>query len=400
LAGRPSTCGSRSASPAPAPPERRSPLSVAVAASYLYFDWNATAPPLPEAIDAARDAARTFWGNPSSVHAVGRKAWAIVERLQQTLAQTVRVDPRDVVLTSGATEANNTALRSAAALVTSRLEHPSVVRVAECLAKNGIAVTWLDVPADGRLEASAVRSALGTLPAGAVVAVSAVNHETGVIQPVPEIADVAHRARARLHVDAVQALGKLPVEFWGAGDSIAIASHKIRGPKGIGALVWRGCPPVPLLLGGEQQRGLRAGTLDASAAAGFDVALRHTASGGTVRCAALGSLRDLIEQAVAGLCEVNGSREHRVAHVASLSATGWRSDELVAALDLAGIRVSSGSACSAGSVQPSPVVAAMLGPARAASTIRVSLGELTTPAEVEEAIPILLRVLRRQVGTG
>jgi cysteine desulfurase len=371
-----------------------------VAASYLYFDWNATAPPLPEAIDAVRDSAMTCWGNPSSVHGPGREARAIVERLQQTLGQTVAVDPRDVLLTSGATEANNTALRSAQALVTSRLEHPSVVRVAECLAAKGAAVIWLDVPQDGRLAVSAVRSALGKLAEGAVVAVSAVNHETGVIQPVPEIAEVARLAGARLHVDAAQALGKLPAQLWGSADSIAVASHKIRGPKGIGALLWRGPPPVPLLLGGAQQRGLRAGTLDAANAAGFDVALRHAANGGVGRYAALGPLRDLIERAVVGLCEVNGSSEHRVAHVTSLSANGWRSDELVAALDLAGIRVSSGSACSAGSVQPSPVVEAMLGPARAASTIRVSLGELTTRAEVDEAIPVLLRVLRRQVAGG
>jgi cysteine desulfurase len=371
-----------------------------VAASYLYFDWNATAPPLPEAIDAVRDTARRCWGNPSSVHAAGREAWAVLERLQQTLARTVGVDPRDVVLTSGATEANNTALRSAPALVTSRLEHPSIIRVAERLANKGIAVVWLEVSPDGRLCASAVRSALDGLPPGAVVAVSAANHETGVIQPVAEIAEVTHGAGARLHVDAVQALGKLPVELWSSGDSIAIASHKIRGPKGIGALLWRGAPPVPLLVGGEQQRGLRAGTLDASAAAGFDVALRHAAAGGVDRYAALSPLRDLIEQAVVRLCEVNGSPEHRVAHVTSLSANGWRSDELVAALDLAGICVSSGSACSAGSVQPSPVVAAMLGPARAASAIRVSLGELTTLPEVEEAIPVLLRVLGRQFDAG
>ncbi|MBN1607536.1 MAG: aminotransferase class V-fold PLP-dependent enzyme [Polyangiaceae bacterium] len=373
-------------------------MSVVVAASYLYFDWNATAPPLPEATDAARDAARSYWGNPSSVHAAGREAWAVVERLQQTLAQTVGVDPRDVLLTSGATEANNTALRSAQALVTSRLEHPSVVRVAEHLAKNGIAVVWLEVPADGRLGVSAVRSALAGLPAGAVVAVSAVNHETGIIQPVAEIAEVTRRAGARLHVDAVQALGKVSVELWASGDSIALASHKIRGPKGIGALLWRGASPVPLLLGGDQQRGLRAGTLDAAAAAGFDVALRHAAAGGIDRYAALGPLRDRIEKAVVGLCQVNGSPQHRVAHVTSLSAMGWRSDELVAALDLAGICVSSGSACSAGSVQPSPVVAAMLGPERAASTIRVSIGELTKLGEVDEAIAVLLRILRRHAG--
>jgi cysteine desulfurase len=371
---------------------------VARAASHLYFDWNATAPPLPEVVDAACEAFRDCWGNPSSVHAAGRRAWAAIERLQQTLAEMVGVHPRDVLLTSGATEANNTALRSAPALVTSRLEHPSVVRVAEQLASRGVPVVWLDVRADGRLRDSSVQAALGTAPLGAVVAVSAVNHETGVIQPVRQIAEITRRAGARLHVDAVQALGKLPVELWNAADSIAVASHKIRGPKGIGALLWRGAPPVPLLLGGQQQRGLRAGTLDPAAAAGFDVALRHAARGGVDRYAALGPLRDRIEQALSGFCEVNGTREHRVAHVTSLFAKGWRSDELVAALDLVGIRVSSGSACSAGSVQPSSVVAAMLGPSRAASTIRVSLGELTTVAEIEEAITLFLQLLRYRPG--
>jgi cysteine desulfurase len=179
------------------------------------------------------------------------------------------------------------------------------------------------------------------------------------------------------------------------GDSIALASHKIGGPKGIGALLWRGPPPLPLVLGGQQQRGLRAGTLDAVAAAGFQAALAHVTASGPRRHARLGTLRDRLEAAVVGLADVNGGRAQRLAHVSSLSVRGWRSDEVVAALDLGGVRISSGRACSCGAAQPSPVVESMLGAERARSSIRISLGESTTAADVATAIDELLRAFRR-----
>lgn len=361
----------------------------------VYLDWNATAPPHPSVLDAVRAAEREAWGNPSSVHAAGRRARAIVEAARERVAELAGFEARDVLFTSGATEANNLALWNAPGVITSRLEHPSVVRVAEALAEQGRFVAWLDVPESGRLEPASVEEPLARAPGGTRVAVMAVNHETGVVQPVGEIARRAHAVGARLHVDAVQAAGKLPSSLWAEADSVALASHKIRGPAGIGALAWRpGCAPQPLLRGGAQERGLRPGTLDARAAAGFGAAARHALEA-PPRDVELGALRDRIEAAFAERARVNGAGAPRLPHVSNLSFDDWRGDELVAALDLAGVRVSSGSACSAGSTEPSAVITAMLGRERARGALRLSLGEDTTPGDVEAAIAAFERVLAR-----
>jgi cysteine desulfurase len=368
-----------------------------MSAAGVYLDWNATTPLHPEVIEAMRAAALDAWGNPSSVHRVGRRARAIIEELREAIAGLVASDPRDVVLTSGGTEANNLALSGVTALVTSRIEHPSVTRTAEALADSGIPVVWLPVPASGCIDPESVRAALSEVGAGATVAVMAVNHETGVIQPLGRILELVREAGARLHVDAVQALGKLAPEAFCQADSIAIAAHKIRGPKGVGALVFRGSPALlrPAQRGGSQERGLRAGTQDAVSAAGFLRAVQRAAQG-PVRSARLAAERDRLEQAVARFATPNVG-EPRLPHVTSLFVRGVRGDELVAALDLEGLHVSSGAACSAGSSEPSPVLSAMLGDGRARGSIRVSLGEDTRPEDVDEAISIMSRVLSARV---
>ncbi len=361
-----------------------------------YLDWNATTPPHPDVVEAMRVALRETWGNPSSIHAAGRRARGKLEAARAAVAALVRVDARDVVFTSGGTEANNLALHRAVGLVLSRTEHPSVVRVAEALASSGVPVEWVAVSAGGRLRADALGASLGRLPPGAVAAVSAANHETGVIQPLEELAERVHAGGARLHVDAVQAVGKLDASLWSAADSIAVSAHKIRGPKGIGALAWRpGAAPKPLLRGGAQERGLRAGTLDAALAAGFEVAARW-ATESVPRYAALRELRDRWEATVREWGAINGAEESRLPHVSNASFPGWLGDELVAALDLEGVCVSSGSACSAGSLEASPVVEEMLGLERARGAIRVSWGDETGTAEIDRAICVLGRVLARQ----
>jgi cysteine desulfurase len=199
-----------------------------------------------------------------------------------------------------------------------------------------------------------------------------------------------------LHVDAVQALGKLPPEVFRSATTVALTAHKIRGPKGIGALAFRHAkPPAPFLRGGAQERGVRPGTQDAALASGFLVALQHAASG-PERHGALAVLRDQLELAFAGLAEVNGARAARLAHVSNLSFKGWRGAELAAALDLEGVLVSSGSACSAGTSEPSAVIAAMLGQERAESALRFSLGETTTAEQVARAIAVVERVVTRR----
>jgi cysteine desulfurase len=364
----------------------------------VYLDWNATAPPLPAALDAMREAAATAWANPSSVHRAGRNARAVVERAREAVANLCGVAPRDIVFTSGATEANNLALWHAPALVTSRLEHPSVVRVAEALAARGGTVRWVPVPESGALEPADVVAACAGLASGFVVAVMAANHETGVLQPVRELAEGVRAAGGRLHVDAVQAAGKMAVEAWQAGDTLSIAAHKLGGPKGIGALVLRSAGlPRPVLLGGAQERGLRPGTVDAVAAAGFGAVAAHAAHGGLARYAALAPLRDRLETALTA--RVNGIAA-RLPHVTNLSFDGWRGDELVAALDLEGVRASSGSACSAGTVERSPVIESMLGRERAESAVRFSLGEATTLEELDVAISVLVRAAARRTSRG
>lgn len=371
----------------------------------VYLDWNATAPPLEAALAAMSAAAREAWANPSSVHAHGRRARAAVEDARAAVAQLTFVDPRDVVLTSGGTEANNLALRSAfvgrsatdgATLLTSRLEHPSVTRVAEALEREGVArVHWLGVTPDGRIDLDDLAKALHE---GAVlVAVGAVNAETGVTQPIADVVELARRRGARVHVDAVQAWGKIQAAL-GAADTASLAAHKFRGPKGIGALVARpGLRLEPVLLGGSQERGVRPGTVDPVAAAGLAAAARHALTG-AARYEAVGPLRDDFEQRILGLdprARVNGAGAPRVPHVSNVSWPDWLGPELVAALDLEGVSVSSGSACSAGTSEPSPVVLAMGGRERALSSVRASLGETTTSEEIDFAVAAFARVLAR-----
>jgi cysteine desulfurase len=365
--------------------------------STIYLDWNATTPPHADVIEAMRRAALESWGNPASVHAVGRGARRVVEATREAIATLVGADPRDVVVTSGGTEANNLALAGVRALALTRIEHPSVTRVAESLEARGVPVEWIAVGASGVVEPERVRAALERLPEGATVALMAANHESGVIQPIGAVADVAHAAGARLHVDAVQALGKLEPGTFAMGDSLALAAHKIRGPKGIGALVWRGSPAglVPVLRGGAQERGLRPGTVDPVLCAGFRAAL-GLLDAGPARYRALAELRDAIERELGQWATSNAAGSPRLPHVSSLFVRDWRGDELVAALDLAGVAVSAGSACSAGTSEPSPVLSEMLGEERARGSIRVSLGDATTSDEVASAISSMRRVLGTQ----
>jgi cysteine desulfurase len=383
---------------------------------HVYLDWNATSPPHPEVLAAMAEAASAAWGNPASLHAHGRAAKARVEAAREELASLLGGCARDVLFTSGGTEANNIALhrpfmdgaggRRAGTLITSRLEHPSITAVATLLSQHDVRVVWLPVPPSGELDPDDVARALrDASPGPRLVAVQAVNHETGVVQPLTAIADLVHNREADLHVDAVQAIGKIDASLWGLASSVSIAAHKIRGPKGIGALLTSADrPPRPLLRGGGQERGLRPGTVDPLAAAGLKVAAFRAASGPDRQQRLLG-LRDRLEQALRELGAQRGSvplengTARRLGHVSNLSWPGWSGDELVAALDLEGLSVSAGSACAAGTPEPSPVITAMLGEQRAAQAVRVSLGEDTSAEDVEYAISVFDRVLARQPST-
>jgi cysteine desulfurase len=368
----------------------------------VYLDWNATTPPLAEVVEAMAAASLGAWGNSSSVHSFGRAARAHVERAREAVARLAGCDPRDVVLTSGGTEANNLALRSAFAreagvLVTSRLEHPSVTRVAEALEREGRArVRWLRVLPQGTIDASDVDRALKE---GGVrlVAVQAINAETGVVQPVADVLAMARRAGVRVHVDAVQAFGRSEAT-WEEADTRSLAGHKMRGPKSIGALVTRpGVAIQPVLLGGSQERGLRPGTADPAAAAGLAVAATH-ALASPARWRAVAPLRDVLEAGLLRMsraARVNGAGAERAPHVTSIAFPGWSSPELVAALDLEGAAVSGGSACSAGTAEPSAVLAAMGDGEAATCSVRFSLGDESTRDDVEVALACASRVFAR-----
>jgi cysteine desulfurase len=368
----------------------------------VYLDWNATTPPLPAVIDAMARAARDTWGNPSSIHGVGRAARAVVEDAREAVAKLAKGDPRDVLLTSGGTEANNIAVRSAFAaergtLVTSRLEHPSVLKVAEALEREGRAkVRWLRVGGEGTIDLDDLAAALGE---GGVklLALMAVNAETGVIQPAREAIAMAHRAGVRVHVDAVQVFGRLE-DVLEEADTRSLAAHKMRGPKAIGALLSRpGLALSPVVLGGSQERGLRPGTVDPVSAAGLGEAARH-ALVSPARWKAVAPLRDALERGLLAACKgarVNGARGPRAPHVTSVAFPGWSGPELVAALDLEGVAASGGSACSAGTAEPSGVLLAMGDVAAATSTVRFSLGEETVASDIEAALAAARRVLSR-----
>jgi cysteine desulfurase len=407
----------------------------------IYLDWNATTPPHPEVLAAMREAAGAAWANPASVHAFGRQARAWVERAREAVAALVGFDARDVVLTSGGTEANNLALllaegpaqrgreeksgrgrsreakrperaavaASPAGIVVSRIEHPSIVRMAEALEGRGVRVTWVSPNPDGVVSPAALEDALDRAAREAdirLVVLQAVNHETGVIQPVAEVAALAHARGALLHVDAVQAAGRLHPEVWAGADLVSIAAHKMRGPKGIGALATKpGVRLRALLVGGQQEKGLRPGTQDATSCAGFAVAAERAQSG-PARYVAVEPLRDRLEADLLrlgeelGVAPLRNGTARRAPHIANLSWPGWRGDELCAALDLEGVAVSSGSACSAGTAEPSPVLRAMLGEGRASAAVRVSLGEETSLGEVVEAVRRWRRVLARAAASS
>lgn len=379
----------------------------------IYLDWNATSPRHPDVVRAMQEAEQFAWANPSSTHQAGRRARRLMEDTRELLARTLKASPRDVVFTGGGTEANHLALNGARWLVTSRTEHPSITAQAAQLRDRGARVAFVDVEPSGRIAPEALAATLDQVLGDErpppldetvgglnnentpLVALSAVNHETGFIQPISALAEVVHERRARLHVDAVQLFGRGSLEHLEGFDSAAVASHKIRGPKGVGALVFAcGWTPLPVSRGGSQERGLRPGTVDAMALVGFGAAVTRleTSVSGYERAGELGQalVFELLRRGRAPIY-LHGGEEPRLHHVVNFRATGWKGDELVAALDLEGICVSSGSACSAGTAEPSAVIQAMLGREAARGAVRVSFGEGSTREDLAQ----LLRALER-----
>ncbi|MET0431238.1 MAG: aminotransferase class V-fold PLP-dependent enzyme [Hyphomicrobium sp.] len=351
-----------------------------------YLDYNATAPLRPEA-KAAMVEALDIVGNPSSVHAEGRRARAVIEAARENVARLVGAKPSEVVFTSGASEANSWAMSQPwATILTSGIEHDSILAPAR--AANG-EIVMLPVGPDGRVQVESVSGLLSSrsFAAPSMIAVQLANNETGVIQPVAEINELARVHGVRVHTDAVQAAGRTAIDFAALDvDTLAISAHKFGGPKGVGALVIRDhFDLVPLIRGGGQERRRRAGTENIAAIAGFGAAA-EAALQDLAAVQAIGALRDQLESDLKQLSPnavIIGETAPRLANTTAVALPGKLAETLVIRLDLAGIAVSAGSACSSGKVGASHVLEAMgFGQDIAASTIRVSLGPTTTKDDI------------------
>ncbi len=354
-----------------------------------YLDYNATAPLEPAAVEAMAAAARD-WANPSSVHGAGRRARGRLEAARETIARHLSCQPQAIVFTSGGTEALGLALRgvAAASTIVSAVEHDAVRLQAA-------ASVVAPVDTDGRIDLDALAGLLAAAPRPALVAVMHVNNETGVIQPIEAVIDLVRAHGARLLCDAVQSAGKLPLP---AADLVAVSAHKLGGPPGVGALIVRCADDLEAVQrGGGQERGLRAGTENLPAIAGFAAALEARADRGWLARAA--ALRDRLEARLGGAAELIGAGAPRLGTTTCLRMPGVPASTQLIALDLAGFAVSSGAACSSGKVRTSHVLTAMgLSAAAAAEAIRVSLGWHSTEAEVDGLADAWDALARRQAA--
>lgn len=373
----------------------------------IYLDHNATTPVRPEVLEAMLPYLNAHFGNPSSVHWTGRRAKQGLEEAREQVAAFINARPAEVLFTSGGTESNNLALRGilwgtggkGAHVVTTAIEHSSILQPLRMLAGEGFTVTILPVDHQGRVRAADLTAALR--PETVLVSVSLANHEVGTIQPTVALSRVTHEQGALLHVDAVQAAGKLPLDVNSLGvDLLSLSAHKIYGPKGIGALyVRKGTGLLPVMGGGAQEREKRPGTENVAAAVGFGVAASLAAQ--EIERNAAHSLR-LTTRLWEGIREkvshvsLNGAERDRLANTLNVSFTGAAGEGLMMGLDLAGIAVSTGSACAAGSIEPSHVLLALgRDEAAAKSAIRFSVGRDTTEQEIDRVLEVLPGVVER-----
>jgi cysteine desulfurase len=365
-----------------------------------YLDWNATALLRPEARAAALVALDAI-GNPSSVHAEGRAARRLVEEARERVAALVGAEARNVVFTSGGTEANAQALAPTSAggaqkLLVSAIEHPSVLAGGRF---PPTAIERLPVNSDGVIDLAVLENRLGALDGRVLVSLMLANNETGVVQPVSQVAHLVHEAGALLHVDAVQAAGRIVCDINAlSADLLTLSGHKIGAPKGVGALIRRdaGLPIEPLITGGGQERRQRAGTENVAGIAGFGAAA-HAAKGTLAADSArMSALRDRLERslkAASPAVVIFGREAERLPNTTLFAVAGMKAETAIIAFDLEGVALSSGAACSSGKVQPSHVLAAMGVPLQLArGAIRVSLGPTTTESEIDRFVAAWIKV--------
>jgi cysteine desulfurase len=371
---------------------------------HFYFDHNATTPVAPEVLEDLAATLVEVCGNASSIHHFGQTAKQRLESARRQVAARIGCDAREIVFTSGGTESDNLAItgivrsaREPKHVITSAIEHPAVLNTCAYLDRDGVNVTWLPVSADGLVRADDVRRALR--PATTLITIMHANSETGVMQPVREIAAVARAAGVPFHSDGVQTAGRFPVDVRALGvDLYSMSGHKFGAPKGIGALyVRKGVKIEPILHGGHHERDRRAGTENVPGASSMGRAAALNFDWNRIA-----ALRDRLEEGILRRvpeAHVNGSREYRLPNTTNIRFDGIEGEAAVIALDLRGYAVSSGSACSSGAVEPSHVLLAMgLSPEDARSCVRFSLGPSNTEVEVDgliEAVEASVAHLRR-----
>jgi cysteine desulfurase len=367
----------------------------------IYLDYNATTPLLPEAWEAMQPYFSTRWGNPSSAYRFGAQLKLEIERARESVAALVGAEANEIVFTSCATESNNAAMNAALEarpgkrhIVTSAVEHSAVLNFCKAAERRGYRVTYLDVDTEGLLAPS--RLAESITDDTALVSLMWANNETGVIFPVEEMAKICRAKGVLFHCDAVQAVGKIPVNVSQVqADYLTISAHKLYGPKGTGALFIRGGAPFePMVVGGHQEGGRRGGTENVGLIIGFGVAAEWASRDLASRGSHVKMLRDKLESEILAAIpgsRVNGTRQHRIPNTTNIGFEGIDADALVAFLDSQGVCVSSGSACLANALAPSHVVLAMTKSVeRAKQVVRFSLSHLSEEAAVAATVEKLV----------
>jgi len=373
----------------------------------VYLDNAATTQPAPEVVAAMAEVLETHWGNPSSIHEVGRWARVRVEEARQHVANLSSCRPEEVVFTSGGTEADNLAILGLLEhgqgkkthVITAATEHHAILDTVHWCQSHGFDTTILPVASDGRLDPSEVRKAIR--PTTAIVSVMFVNNEIGVIQDIAEIGKVAHEAGIVFHTDAVQAFGIIPFSVAGLNaDLVSMSSHKIYGPKGVGALyVKKGTRLSPRTHGGSQERNLRTGTENVPGIVGFGKACQLCRERIESAPPRIQALRDRLEKEILDAINdvsINGSRVHRSPGILNCSFRGCEGEALLVGLDMQGIHVSTGSACTAGSTGASHVLRAIgLSPDMAQASLRFSFGRNNQPEDVDRVMEVLPKIVHR-----
>jgi cysteine desulfurase len=368
----------------------------------IYFDNSATTPVLPEVLEAMRPYFDERFGNASSIHRNGQETRAAVEQGRESVAALLGCRPPEVVFTSGGTEADNLAIFGVAGagdhVITSTVEHHAVLNACRHLEAEGADVTYLPVDGRGLVDPADVRRALR--PTTKLITVMTANNETGVLQPVEEIGKIAAESEVYFHTDAVQAAGKAPMDVASIGcDLLSISGHKIHAPQGVGALyVRKGTALAPMLYGGRHERSRRAGTENVPGIVALGKAAELARAKLKNDNQGMARMRSRLEAALLALdsAGVNGEGAPRVPQTLSMYFDGIDGESLVIALDLKGLAVSTGAACSSGAIEPSHVLMAMgLSPDRARASVRFSLGRQNTTEEVEVAILLVAETVAR-----